>query len=298
MSDIVKYHNDMNAVDFHKFNAVELDLLLSICSKIRDEKLKTVTYSFNELRRLSNYSATSNTTFIKDLRSTYRKLIQLTFCVGSETEFTEFVLFTQYTVSSKNQNVTISVNEKFSYILNELTSNFTRFELDEFISLQSKYAKNTYRLLKQFRSTGQVFFTLEEFKIKLDIPKSYALCDINKKVLAPIKEELTPLFENLSIEKIKNTSKRGHPITHINFSFKPQKRKIAQHKKIDTENLKQLQTIYLPDFTIAEIQILQQYATDEDLKMVSKQYQGYKQQAKIENKVGFMIQAIKNWKYL
>jgi len=295
MSDIVKYHNDMNSVNFNRFNAVELDLLLSICSKIRDEGLKTVTYSFNELKELSKYSATSNTTFIKDLRSTYRKLIQLTFCVGSETEFTEFVLFTKYKVSAKKQDVTIAVNEEFSYILNELTSNFTRFELDEFVLLQSKYAKNTYRLLKQFRSTGQVFLTLEEFKIKLDIPKSYAMRDINKKVLTPIQEELTPLFENLTIEKIKNTSKRGHPITHINFSFKPHKRKTAQQKEIDKEYLKQLKNIYLPDFTIEEIQTLRQYATDEDLKIVSKQYQGYKQQAKIKNKMGFMVQTLKNW---
>jgi len=218
--------------------------------------------------------------------------------VGTETEFTEFVLFTKYKVSAKKQDVTIAVNEEFSYILNELTSNFTRFELNEFVSLQSKYSKNLYRLLKQFRSTGQVYFTLEEFKLKLDIPKSYALCDINKKVLTPIKEELTPLFENLKIEKIKDKSKRGHPITHINFSFKPHKRKTIQKAEIDTEYIEQLQTNYLPDFTLEEIQILQQYATDEDLKIVSKQYEGYKQQAKIENKVGFMIQTLKNWNSL
>lgn len=290
MHEIVKYHNNMNTVSFHGFNAVELDLLLSLCAKIREEGTKTIVYNFDELKHLSQYSATATSSFVKDLRSTYRKLIHLTFCIGTETEFTEFVLFTKYKVSAENQEVTISVNEEFSYILNDLTANFTRFELHEFVSLQSKYAKNLYRLLKQYRSTGKAYFTMDEFRAKLDIPKSYKLCDIDRKALAPIEEELSSLFSNFRIEKVKNTRRRGHPVTSINFYFTPQK----SLQSTKNESLDRLREVYLPDFTLEEIKILLHHGSQEHLKRASKQYDNYKRDSNkpIGNKLGFMIAAI------
>lgn len=131
--------------------------------------------------------------------------------------------------------------------------------------------------------------------MKLDIP---ALKDINKKGVNPHTRRINTFFDNLAIEKIKDTSKRVHHITHINFSFKPHKRKIFQKNEVDIDYLNKFRNVYLPDFTIEEIQILQKHGSDEDLKIVSKQYEGYKQQAKIENKVGFMIQTLKNWNSL
>lgn len=290
MKEIVKYHNDMNAVNFHGFNAVELDLLLSICAKIRDEGTKTIVYSFEDLRELSRYTATATNSFVKDLRSTYRKLIHLTFCIGTDREFTEFVLFTKYRVSAENQEVTISVNEEFSYVLNELTANFTRFELNEFVNLQSKYAKNLYRLLKQYRSTGKVYFTLDEFRAKLDVPKSYQMTNIDQKVLTPIKDELTPLFSDFKIEKVKNLRKRGKPVTNINFYFSPQ-RMIPSEAD---QSLDLLREVYLPDFTLEEIKVLLRHGSQEHLKRASKQYYNYKDYKTIQNKMGFMVKAIKN----
>lgn len=289
MNEIVKYHNHMNTVNFYGFNSIELDLLLSICAKIRDEGIKTVTYTFDELRTLSQYTATATKNFVKDLKSTYKKLIHLTFCIGNEEDFTEFVLFTEYTVLTSKQEVIISVNEKFKHILNELTANFTRFELHEFTSLQSKYAKNLYRLLKQYRSTGKVYFSINDFREKLDIPKSYQMRDINKTILVPITEELTPLFQDFRIEKVKNTSKRGQPVTHINFFFTPEKRIDNQENNL----LEQIRQVYLPDFTLDEVKLLKHYGSDEDLKFVSKKYNTSSSDCKIENKMGFMITLLK-----
>jgi len=288
MHEIVKYHNHMNTVHFNGFNAIELNLLLSICSKIRDEGTHTVVYSFEDLRKLSQYTATATKSFVKSLENTYDKLIKLNFKIGTEIHFTKFVLFTEYTIDSENQEVTISVNSKFSYILNELTANFTRFELNEFVSLQSKYAKNLYRLLKQYRSTGKVYFTIDDFKNKLAIPRSYALCDIDRKVLKPIQTELYPLFQNFRIEKVKS-KKRGTPVTHIHFSFTPQK--LRQSKKNWT--LQQIQEVYLPDFTLEEVNLLSRYGTHEQLKRAAKYYDNYKEFQFIVNKMGFMTNILK-----
>lgn len=58
----------------------------------------------------------------------------------------------------------VSVNKRFDFFLNELTSNFTRFELEEFTNLESKYSKAMYRLLKQWRTVGKKEWSIEDFR--------------------------------------------------------------------------------------------------------------------------------------
>ena len=223
MNEIVKYNNQMNDVNFKDFTPIELDLLMTICSRMKEQGLTIIEFSFEQLKRISNYDPKqSNKKFIKDLEKTYDKLIQLNFKIGDDRNFTKFVLFNEYTVKGDEGTVTIGVNPKFYFVLNELTSNFTRFELKEFIDLKSKYSKECYRRLKQFRRTGLWTVEIEEFRRILDIPNSYKFCEINRSVLNPIIKELTPLFKNLQIEKIKKKgaySGRGNKVTHIVFTF-------------------------------------------------------------------------------
>lgn len=223
MNEIVKYNNQMNDVNFKDFTPIELDLLMTICSKMKEQGLTIIEFSFEQLKKISNYDPKqSNKKFIKDLEKTYDKLIQLNFKIGDDRNFTKFVLFNEYTVKGDEGTVTIGVNPKFYFVLNELTSNFTRFELKEFIDLKSKYSKECYRRLKQFRKTGLWTVEIEEFRRILDIPKNYRMSEINKNILKFIEIELKPLFKNLQIEKIKKKgaySGRGNKVTHIVFTF-------------------------------------------------------------------------------
>lgn len=221
MNEIVKYHNDMNTVALRKFSATELDLLMSICHIMRDESIDFLTLDFAYLKELTQFSSTTVTDFVKALDNTYNKLIQTNIKIGNDTKWTRFVLFTEYTIDTKEQTVTIGVNKKFQYILNELQNRFTRFELGEFINLKSSYAKECYRRLKQFRTTGEWFVTIDEFKRVLDIPKSYQMCDIDKWVINPIKKELSPLFDNFYIikEYKKGRGRGGKVVSAIRFEF-------------------------------------------------------------------------------
>ncbi len=56
--------------------------------------------------------------------------------------------------------------------LNKLETQFTRYELEEFTSIRSTYAKTMYRLLKQWRTLGQKEFSVEDLKRILDTPKN------------------------------------------------------------------------------------------------------------------------------
>ena len=199
------------------FNAKEMDLLFSICSQVREKGTDIVEFTFDDLKELSDYKMTAIKHFVKDIESVYDKLIQLNFKIGTDTEFTKFVLFKEYSVSESKGTVTVGVNEKFKYILNEITQNFTKFELEEFTNIRSSYAKTAYRLLKQYRKTGYAIFTMNQFRELLCIPKSYQTFNINQKIIKPIEKELYQCFQGLKIKKVK--AKGGRNITHIEFTF-------------------------------------------------------------------------------
>jgi len=106
---------------------------------------------------------------------------------------------------------------------------FTQFELDEFIHIQSTYAKTAYRLLKQYRTTGWWKVTLEDFRLLLDIPNSYRPSNIDQQILKPILEQLggseeDAIFKNLKVTKDKKAGRgRGGVLTGYTFSFEKEK---------------------------------------------------------------------------
>ena len=216
-NEIVCYKNELNLIPMRNFNSKEMDLLFSICSQVREKGTDIVEFTFDDLKELSDYKMTATKHFIKDIESVYDKLIQLNLKIGTDTEFTKFVLFKEYSVSESKGIVTVGVNEKFKYILNEITQNFTKFELEEFTNIRSSYAKTAYRLLKQYRKTGYAIFTINQFRELLCIPESYQTFNINQKIINPIEAELSQYFQGLKIKKVK--AKGGRNITHIEFTF-------------------------------------------------------------------------------
>ena len=213
----VKYHNNLNNVSLRKFTASELDLFMVLCHKMYNQNMKKVVYTFEELRELTNFSSTDMKDFVDVLDTTYNKLIQTNIRIGDNVKWTRFVLFTEYTVDTEEKIVTIQVNEKFQWVLNQLTQNFTIFELEQFLDLRSSYSKECYRRLKRFRDTGFWIVKIDEFRRLLDIPESYRMCDIDQKVLKPIKTELKQYFSNFKVEKIK----KGRRIDKLKFVFDP-----------------------------------------------------------------------------
>lgn len=214
----VRYKNELNLVPMRNFDSVEMNLFFSICAKMKDKGLSKVQFTFEDLRELSAYKPTSIKRFSDDLEDVYNKMLQLTYRTEEAGIREKFVLFTGYRIDENNQTVDISVNPELAYIINELSSEFTKFELQEFTGIRSSYAKTMYRLLKQYRSTGFYKVKIEDFREILSIPNSYQMSDIDKQVLKPIKNELSEFFDSLKIKKIK--ARKGNRIAMIEFRFK------------------------------------------------------------------------------
>lgn len=218
MKNITIYQNEMNNVPFRNFNSIEMDLFFTICTKMKNYGLEKIKLSFEELKSLSRYKDKHKNRFINDLDKTYLKMLALNYKVGTNTNFKRFVLFTEFEINGDSQYVEIAINPNLSHILNKISNEFTKFELQEFTNLRSSYSKTIFRLLKQFRLSGFYRVNIEDFKIILDIPKSYRMCDIDAKILKPSQKELKVIFKNLKINKIK--AKKKNKIEYLEFTFK------------------------------------------------------------------------------
>ncbi|MGK4109904.1 RepB family plasmid replication initiator protein [Enterococcus cecorum] len=232
-NEIVKYHHELNTIPLRKFTPVEMNLFFSIVSRMREKGDKTVRFTFEQLKDLSNYKATANTRFVDDLKSTYEKLLQLRFGRTSKTGLSVemFVLFTKFKINGDVDEpyVDIQIFEDALPLLNNLDE-WVRYSLQQFSELQSSYSKTMFRLLKQWRTVGKVYFEKEELHELLDIPKSYKQPDIDKRVLKPIRQELTAIFKGLSIKK-KYGKGRGKPVVGYTFTFKPEINKADDFNK-------------------------------------------------------------------
>ncbi|EMF0060611.1 RepB family plasmid replication initiator protein [Enterococcus hirae] len=234
-NEIVKYHSELNTIPLRKFTPVEMNLFFSIVSRMRDKGDKTVRFTFDQLKDLSNYKATANNRFIDDLQDTYEKILALRFGSRSESGLNRsmFVMFTEFEIVGEADKpyVDIRIYEKALPLLNNLDS-WTRYSLQQFNELQSSYAKTMFRLLKQFRTKGYVYFSKEDFFELLDIPESYKKGNgmLDKRVLQPIQQELTAIFKGLTIKK-KYGKGRGKPVIGYQFTFKPEIKKADDFNK-------------------------------------------------------------------
>ena len=78
-----------------------------------------------------------------------------------------------------------------------------------------------YRLLKQWRTVGRKEFSVDDLKRILDTPESYRPSEIDRLILKPILEQLSPYFVGLKVKKIKS-NKRGNPVLGYEFTWNPE----------------------------------------------------------------------------
>ena len=233
--EVVRYNNDLNNKTYLKnFNALELNFFMAICSKLKTQGTDEVIFTFNELKKKIQYDreTTRNTdNFISKLRSTNRKILNSICEIETKDYIDQFVLFPTFRISKKTGTLTVRINQDYAYLLNDF-SNFTEFGLANFIKLSSKYVKLLYKELMQFRSTGKLYLTMEDFRKKLDIPNSYSFSKIKDRILVPSIQDFSFIFKKFKIVVIYNNEdeveinenteeKRGdkRKVTNINFYF-------------------------------------------------------------------------------
>lgn len=234
--EMIKYHNNLNKIALTDFNQRELSIFFTACSIMKEQGTNELEISFLELEKLIGISFKDKNELVKYVKSLSDKLLKLKTNIESDGLYITFVLFRTFVVDTNRNMLTIKVNEDFAYILNDLTRNFTLFELQEFNALGSTYAKHLYRMLKQFKYTGYFKIEMSEFRRLLDIPEKYRMCDINKRVLAPAINEVSNFFSSLKLNKIKE----GRNIKYLEFTFDKERRSAEIEEPIIDITLNQI----------------------------------------------------------
>ena len=247
MTEIVKYSNDLHKLKIGNFGEMEQNLLFGILANCRDkyDEFVMTLAELNEFSPSRKYTANEMLQKALNLRESIFKL-DFSVIKSKDENYHEqdiYNLFSRFTIcynGKKNDfenaeltEIRLKVNEDFRELIANLTKEFTQYELEEFIFLNSRYTKTIYRYLKQFRTTGIWRVKWDDFKEILGIPNSYEMRDINKRILEPsIKQLQEPLnlfersrtpFKNLKYTKIKGKGRgRGGAIKEIEFTFDKQ----------------------------------------------------------------------------
>ena len=204
-NEVVKHHNDLNTVIMRKWTAEEMNFFFSILAKARDKGTSELVFDKYQLAELANYSIQHNKRFYDTMDNLANHISQLRYIERTSNSVEYMPLFTRFKVEWEkdlsDMQATVAVSPHFEYILNKLSANFTQYELQEFTSIRSTYAKTAYRLLKQWRTVGRKEFKKDEFKLLMDTPEYYQVSDIDRLVIKPIKKQLSPYFAGLKVKK-------------------------------------------------------------------------------------------------
>lgn len=241
-NEVVKYHNDLNTVVMRTWTSEEMNFFFAILTKAKEQGLKKLVFDTDELRELA--SSSRKYRWEETITNAAKKIGQLTYFEQSERKFRVMTLFEFFEVDLEKKIVEVKVSSNFDYILNKLETQFTRYELEEFTSIRSTYAKTMYRLLKQWRTVGKKEFAIDDLKRILDMPSAYKSSEIDRAVIKPILEQLSPYFMGLKVKKIKS-NKRGNPVLGYEFiwnsetseSYVPNKFNKPKHKQESQSNV-------------------------------------------------------------
>lgn len=276
--ETVVYQNALNLVPLRKFTSTEIDLFFAMCNKLKEKDCETLTLTFDELKELSAYNPDIRhmDKFVADLQHVYSKMLNINYTIRTENKITSFVLFYKYEIDLNEKTLQISTAPELKHILNEVTGNFTKFELQEMTQLKSTYAKNMFRILKQYKHTGYFKIGMDDLRERLDIPKSYKMNDINKRVFKPIINELGFIFKNLNINKI--SAKKSRKIEWLEFTFEPEKR-IHSKRQPDMANVgkpkhntsREMTPEWLKNKDKTYIQSASDYVSEEEQKAFKEQ---------------------------
>lgn len=236
MNDLIIYGNDFNKLDLGELSKVSMNLLMALCSKLKDQGGRHIIIEFDELKVLAAYKHNGN--HPEDFPLALETMIDQLLKVNSKILIRKpsgkriiyrFDLFPTFIISEEDQTLEVAVNIDFQFLLNDL-KDYTSLERKEFMALRSKYSKTLYRLLRQWKSVGRLTvgdggqeYSIESFKRKMGMPDSYTTRDISKCVDKAV-DEINKLnngkgsIRNLRCEKV-YAKQRGKPLCKLIFTF-------------------------------------------------------------------------------
>ena len=259
--EIVIYNNDLNTkVYLKKFNNFNWDIFMIVVSALAYTKTGVEYISLKEIMKKTNYTSKNWENFINKIRETNRKILSSVCEIEAERDIDQFPLFKRFKIEDK-KFLRVEVEKEYMFFFNNYDE-YTSFGLKTFLELKNKYTKPLFKQLMQFKNTGKAFFRMEDFRNKLDIPKSLSFSKVRDRILIPSIQDFSIIFKNYKIiakvldgEEIEITEnmsdeakKDRRQVTNINFFFTITKKEdIITESEVVSKQAERLQTTNTTD---------------------------------------------------
>lgn len=216
---MVYYHNDLNEFIFPNFKKLHFDLFYSLIYLLK--RKEEVSVSFHDLKELmtdGNPGKISDSDFKGLLAKTHDIVMSGIITTKTKDIIKSISIFKEFEVNFKEKTVTVKVNSDYVNLFVDFTSCFTKWDLQTFIGLKSRYSKTLFRLFTQYYTIGTLRLSYEDFRNILQIPEGYREDNIDQRVIKPALAELKtlPQFKKLSFKKEKS-SNHGNPVVAYCF---------------------------------------------------------------------------------
>ena len=236
MNEIVKHRNELNDFELGKLSPNQANLFTYLVYKIKDKDKVVISYD-EAMEKLD--LPKEHRYFKKLLLQSYNKIMDMKYYnikinENGNTSGSISHIFDEFEWDDETELISLEVNQKNKYLFAELQNRFTQYSLAEFIEIEGSHAKTLYRILKQWRYTGETpVMTIEKFKFVFGLTEKYKLSDIDRRVLNPAIDELKKLFIGLEVhKKYEKRKNKGRPkLEGYWFSFKAEPKK--EHVKKD-----------------------------------------------------------------
>ena len=233
MNEIVKHRNELNDFELGKLSPNQANLFTYLVYKIKDKDKVVISYD-EAMEKLD--LPKEHRYFKKLLLQSYNKIMDMKYYnikinENGNTSGSISHIFDEFEWDDETELISLEVNQKNKYLFAELQNRFTQYSLAEFIEIEGSHAKTLYRILKQWRYTGETpVMTIEKFKFVFGLTEKYKLSDIDRRVLNPAIDELKKLFIGLEVhKKYEKRKNNGRPkLEGYWFSFKAEQKEKTQ----------------------------------------------------------------------
>jgi plasmid replication initiation protein len=233
MNEIIKHHNELNDFELGKLSPNQANLFTYLVYKIKDKDKVVISYD-EAMEKLD--LPKEHRYFKKLLLQSYNKIMDMKYYnikinENGNTSGSISHIFDEFEWDDETERISLEVNQKNKYLFAELQNRFTQYSLAEFIEIEGSHAKTLYRILKQWRYTGETpVMTIEKFKFVFGLTEKYKLSDIDRRVLNPAIDELKKLFIGLEVhKKYEKRKNKGRPkLEGYWFSFKAEQKEKTQ----------------------------------------------------------------------
>ncbi len=225
---ILKFENEFNTIPFSGLSTLERNIIIEVLYRLQEQRDLIIEISYEQLAKSININGANKdraqiTRIIQSLgESFFHSSIQTerdnadgTYTVSLFHLFDLFNL--NFHANHELKSVSVRINPEFAHYINNVKEQFTLVDVLMYKKLKSKYGKDLYKLLRQYRFSRYrddprlsfAYFEFEKFKQIMDFPVKMP----TKEVIRRIKKAVTELTTDYKLYGISRA-----PFTNLNFT--------------------------------------------------------------------------------